>query len=448
MNNCSFITSNNLVLDAAKGQELIAASLSPLQMPPHSNISLFSCLPKSITWDEVANERSTAKLMQLCKEKRLPPQNFLLRAIIMGAKDWVQPLIDCGASPKEAFDYLTPALAWMSRYPEEPLPAALESSFYDKEIIERKLLGHVFEIDGNTIVNNHMVPLEGFSHSYFWNRIVDITKEIGNRNQTLSKINQLPLFEKVISFSDKETINFKESPIHIIKTGDKGARNGIISGHVSALVLSENFIAHVSDGIAVGRYTSGSLPTDIKKSLSVFSLTEESYKTVMKNLYKEIEATPIPILSSLNKRPFTQLVHNCAWKTPESTLFAVRLLDALESLLAEGKKSAQAIFKDCNSKILSARNDQESTSSRQKCEDDIKYYMKRFVENRGSSLVNQLIQDHINLIKKIKEFVSRKYTLYRNSLSDEIQSKVPIDFDLMIKISDQLPKNEIPILLN
>lgn len=366
----------------------------------------------------------------------------------MGAKDWVQPLINCGASPKEAFDYLTPALAWMSRYPAEPMPPALQSSFCDKEIIERKLLGHVFEIDGNTIVNTHIVPLEGFSHSYFWNRIVDIIKELGNRNQTLSKTNQLSIFEKAISFSDKEAINFKESPIHIIKTGDKGSRNGIISGHVTALVLSENFIAHVSDGITIGRYTSGSLPTDIKKSLSVFSLTEEAYKTVIKSLYKEIEAIPILTLSPLNKRPFTQLVHNCAWKTPESTLFAVRLLDALESLFAEGKKSAQAIFKDCDSKILGAGNDQESTSSQQKCKDDTKYYLTRFVENRGSALANQFIQDHLNLIKKIKEFVLQKYTLYRNSLSDKIQSEIPLDFDLIMKINDQIPKNEIPILLS
>ncbi len=192
-----------------------------------------------------------------------------------------------------------------------------------------------------------------------------------------------------------------------------------------------------------GRYISSALPTNIKSVLSPFSLIEETYETVLKKLYKETQATPISKIPFLKDRPLIQLVNNCAWKTAESSLFAVRLLESLEALNSESRKTAQEILKNCYSKINAILDlkDQEAILSKQKCEDDAKYYATRFIENKGSASVYELLQDHQRLIKKIKELVLEEYYLYRNNLSDEINQEIPVDSNLMMKITRQFPQN-------
>ncbi len=114
----------------------------------------------------------------------------------MGQKDWVQPLVDCGSSPAEAFDYLTPALAWMSRFPKEPFPPSLQSTPYETRGFRR-------ENYWLTFLRSMGVP-SSIIKSFLWKALPlltfgaesqDITKELGKRNQTLSKINRLPLLK-------------------------------------------------------------------------------------------------------------------------------------------------------------------------------------------------------------------------------------------------------------
>ena len=189
-------------------------------------------------------------------------------------------------------------------------------------------------------------------------------------------------------------------------------------------------MAEVDDGVHVYRYNSDFLPLNLRNILSPFSfLSKEAYDSVLLKLRTETGATPFLQLRHIQDRPLNQEVANCAWKSVESSLFAVRLLTLLESLFSEGRTKRKIIPRLCSLRMEDV-----------KCKNLENENAEEFIEAQGAKAVPGLLKSHRDFVEKIKEIVLENYFSYRRSLSEKIQHEIPIDFDFMTKIRNQIQK--------